>query len=78
MQAKAKVIKSKVEGDPNDPVVLSSEEVDRGDWVDMRDVLFYETKSFKKAGYTAIEQTDKVIFVDSSDHARWMIDILPV
>ena len=78
MQAKAKVIKSKVEGDPNDPVVISSEEVDQGDWVDMRDVLFYETASYKKAGYTALEKTDKVIFADSSDRARWMFDILPV
>lgn len=75
---KFKLIKSKAEGDQNNPNILSSEEMDNGDLVDMRDTMYYEKLSAKKAGFeVVVPEEDKMILVSGSGRALWVYEIIP-
>lgn len=75
---KFKLIKSKAEGDQNNPNILSSEEIDNGDLVDMRDKMYYEKLSAKKAGFeVVVPGEDKMILVSGSGRALWVYEIIP-
>jgi hypothetical protein len=71
------VIKSKAEGPSNDPVILSSEILDSGLTHDgANEVLYYEAHGYKRSGAQVIEKNDRIVIVDESDRAKYVLDIV--